>query len=152
IKRLGEYLLSNPAFAGKTFIIPNWEGDNALDALSNRRSVWDYYTQWIRARAEGVRLARRNYPSSAARLFSGLEFNAIKSLNSRKKTFCGTPVADPINERTRHGECNAANHLSEVFDAFDGAGAFQVSYVIFWQIIDNRRIYAAVDERFGLFR
>jgi hypothetical protein len=227
IKRLGEYLLGNPAFAGKTFIILNWEGDNALDGLSNRRSVWDYYTQWIRARAEGVRLARRNYPSSAARLFSGLEFNSIKSLNSKKKTYCGTPVADPINEdplknrcvidyvapqvevdyysysawdsvndkqgspdedlrrrfkfdlsfalskvkatrpevternfiigefgfeRTRHGECNAANHLSEVFDAFDGDGAFRVSYVIFWQIIDNRRIYAAVDERFGLFR
>ena len=55
-------------------------------------------------------------------------------------------------ERTRHGECNAANHLSEVFDAVDGDGAFRVSYVIFWQIIDNRRIYAAVDERFGLFR
>jgi len=84
IKRLGEYLLGNPTFAGKTFIILNWEGDNALDGLSNRRSVWDYYTQWIRARAEGVRLARLNYPSSAARLFSGLEFNSIKSLNSKK--------------------------------------------------------------------
>ncbi|HEY8461012.1 MAG TPA: hypothetical protein VIM99_11560 [Blastocatellia bacterium] len=227
IKKLGEYLLRNPAFAGKTFIILNWEGDNALDGLSSRRSVWDHYTRWIRARAEGVKLARRNYPSSAARLFSGLEFNAIKSLGSGKKTYCGTPVADPVNEnplknrcvidyvapqvevdyysysawdsvndkqgspdedlkrrfkndlsfalskvkaarpeiaernfiigefgfeRTRHGECNAANHLSEVFDAFDGDGAFQVSYVIFWQIIDNRRIYAAVDERFGLFR
>lgn len=227
IKRLGEYLLGNPAFAGKTFIILNWEGDTALYGISNRRSVWDYYTQWIRARAEGVKLARRNYPSSAAHLFSGLEFSAVKSPKSKEKVFCGTPVADPINEnplknrcvidyvaprvevdyysysawesvndkqgspdedlkrrfkidlsfalskvketrlevterdfiigefgfeRTRHGECNAANHLSEVFDAFDGDDAFHVSYVIFWQIIDNRRIYAAVDERFGLFR
>lgn len=227
IKRLGEYLLGAPAFAGKTFILLNWEGDNALRGISNRRSVWDYFTQWIRARAEGVKLARRNYPSSAAHLFSGLEFSAVKSLKSKEKVFCGTPVADPINEdplknrcvidyvapkvevdyysysawesvndkqgapdqdlkrrfksdlsfalskvkasrpevternfiigefgfeRTRHGECNAANHLSEVFDAFDGDDAFQVSYVIFWQIIDNRRIYAAVDERFGLFR
>jgi hypothetical protein len=227
IKKLGEYLLSNPAFAGKTFIILNWEGDNAIDGLSNRRSVWDHYTRWIRARAEGVKLAGRNYPSSSAHLFSGLEFNAIKSLDSKKTAFCGTPVADPVNEdplknrcvidyvapqvdvdyysysawdsvndkqgspdedlksrfkndlsfalskvkaarpevternfiigefgfeRTRHGECNAANHLSEVFHAFDGDGAFQVSYVVFWQVIDNRRIYAAVDERFGLFR
>jgi len=227
IKKLGEYLLGAPAFTGKTFIILNWEGDNAIDGLSNRRSVWDYYTQWIRARAEGVKLARLNYPSSAARLFSGLEFNAIKSLDSKKTVFCGTPVADPVNEdplknrcvidyvapqvevdyysysawdsvndkqgspdedlkrrfkndlsfalskvkavrpevternfiigefgfeRTRHGECNAANYLGEVFDALEGDGAFQVSYVVFWQIIDNRRIYAAVDERFGLFR
>ncbi|MBO0726604.1 MAG: hypothetical protein J2P52_13460 [Blastocatellia bacterium] len=227
IKKLGEYMLGNPAFAGKTFIILNWEGDNALDGLSNRRSVWDHYTRWIRARAEGVKLAKRNYPSSGARLFSGLEFNAIKSLGSKKTVFCGTPVADPINEdplqnrcvidyvapqvdvdyysysawdsvndkqaspdedlkrrfkndlgfalskvkasrprvternfiigefgfeRTRHGECNAANYLSEFFDAFDGDGSFGVSYAIFWQIIDNRRIYAPVDERFGLFR
>src|SRR5215475_10416335 len=227
IKKLGEYLLGNPAFAGKTFIIVNWEGDNALDGLSNRRPVWDHYTRWIRARAEGVKLAKRNYPSSGVRLFSGLEFNSIKSLGSKKTVFCGTPVADPINqdplqnrcvidyvapqvdvdyysysawdsvndkqsspdedlkrrfkndlgfalskvkasrpevternfiigefgfERTRHGECNAANYLSEFFDAVDGDDAFRVSYVIFWQIIDNRRIYAAVDERFGLFR
>jgi hypothetical protein len=33
-----------------------------------------------------------------------------------------------------------------------GGDAFQVSYVVFWQIIDNRRIFAPVDERFGLFR
>ena len=30
-------------------------------------------------------------------------------------------------ERTRHGECNAANHLNEVFDALEGDGAFQVA-------------------------
>jgi len=226
MKKLGEYLLNNPAFASKTFIFLNWEGDNALRGLSNKRSVWDSYTRWVRARAEGVKLARRNYPSSGARLFSGLEFSTVKSLKN-KKVYCGTPVADPINEdplkhrcvidyvapqvevdyysysawesvndkqgspdedlkrrlkmdlsfalskvketrpevternfiigefgfeRTRHGECNTANYLGEVFDALEGDGAFQVSYVIFWQIIDNRRIYAAVDERFGLLR
>jgi hypothetical protein len=226
MKKLGEYFLNNPAFASKTFIFLNWEGDNALRGLSNKRSVWDSYTRWVGARAEGVKSARRNYPSSGARLFSGLEFSTVKSLKN-KKVFCGTPVADPINEdplnnrcvidyvapqvevdyysysawesvndkqgspdedlkrrfkddlnfalakvkvtrpevternfmigefgfeRTRHGECNAANHLGEVFDALEGDDAFQVSYVVFWQIIDNRRIYAAVDERFGLLR
>src|SRR5215510_15766314 len=34
IKRLGEYLLDNPALANKTFIILNWEGDSAIS--SNR--------------------------------------------------------------------------------------------------------------------
>src|SRR5262249_28785108 len=40
IKRLGEHLLNNPAFANKTFIILNWEGDGAIS--SNRYEVWDY--------------------------------------------------------------------------------------------------------------
>ncbi len=225
IKRLGEYLLGNSAFAGKTFIIFNWEGDNATFAHSNKRSVWDYYTDWIRARAEGVKLARQNNQPSNTSLFSGLEFIAVKSPKTGLP--CGTPVADPIRndplqnrcvidyvapqvevdyysysswqslldkqdnpneslkqrykndlgfalakvkarrpeiaeqnfivgefgfERARYGECHAANHLNEVFDAFDGDDAFRVSYAVFWQIIDNGRLYGLPDERFGLFR
>src|SRR5262245_55088046 len=53
IKRLGEHLLDNPAFANKTFIVLNWEGDAAIS--SNKSVVWDYYVNWIRARAEGVK-------------------------------------------------------------------------------------------------
>src|SRR5262245_61496373 len=68
IKRLGEYLLDNPALANKTFIILNWEGGSAIS--SNRSDVWDYYVNWIRARAEGVKLARQRFPASNARLFS----------------------------------------------------------------------------------
>src|SRR5262249_23104062 len=55
-------------------------------------------------------------------------------------------------ERSRYGECYAANHLNDMFDAFDGPDAFGVSYTIFWQIIDNNRIFGLLDERFGLFR
>lgn len=43
IRRLGEYLLGNPAFAGKSFILLNWEGDNAVSLWANKRNVWDYY-------------------------------------------------------------------------------------------------------------
>ncbi len=225
IKGLCEYLLGEEAFAGKTFIILNWEGDNAISGESNKRSVWNYYTDWIRARAEGVKLASQNFPASDTRVFSGLEFSLVKSPKTGQH--CGSPVINPVRndplqnrcvidyvaprvevdyysysswqsvidkqdnpneslkqrykndlsfalstiktrrpeiternfivgevgfERSRYGECNAANHLNELFDAFDGEDAFQVAYAIFWQIIDNGRLYGLLDERFGLFR
>jgi uncharacterized protein (TIGR03437 family) len=224
IKRLGEYLLDNSAFANKTFIILNWEGDNAI--ASTKRADWDYYTNWIRARAEGVKLARDRFPASSARLFSGLEFSTV-----RKDKPCGSPADDPVNinplkyrcvidyvapqvevdyysysswgtiaawleqpagkpkitlkqqykndlgfalskvkegrpeiternfivgefgfQRDHYGECAAANNLNESFDAFDGDDGFRVSYAIFWQIIDNGRLYGQLGEGLGLFR
>jgi uncharacterized protein (TIGR03437 family) len=223
IKKFGEYLLGNPAFANKTFIILNWEGDNAISGVANKRSGWDHYVNWIRARAEGVKLARQSVPTSAAFLYSGLEFSAVgkngkpcgsapddpvredplkyrcvidyvapqvdvdyysysswqsvidrtitpnETLKQRYKTDLsfamskvkvGRPEISEQNfilgeygfERARWGECNAANHLNEFFDSFDGEDAFHVSYAIFWQIIDNARLYGLLDERFGLFR
>ncbi|MGH9936925.1 MAG: hypothetical protein ACREAM_11810, partial [Blastocatellia bacterium] len=102
IKRFGEYLLDNLAFANKTFIILNWEGDNAIGG-SNKRTVWDYYTGWIRARAEGVKLARQNYQSSRARLFSGLEFSLVRSPKTGQP--CGEPVADPVRNDPLQNRC-----------------------------------------------
>jgi len=219
IKRFGEYLLDNPAFAYKTFIILNWEGDNAISG-SNKRTVWEHFTNWIRARTEGVKLAKQRYPTSNVRLFSGLEFSGVR----RNGKPCGSVVDDPVRndplkhrcmidyvaprvevdyysysawqtiverpeinlkqrfkndlnfalskikahrpeiterhfiigevgfERAQNGECVAANLLNEIFDAFDGDNSFNVSYVIFWQIIDNGRIYGLLNEGFGLFR
>jgi uncharacterized protein (TIGR03437 family) len=225
MRRLGEYLLSNPAFAGKTFILFNWEGDNAMASWVNKRTVWDYYVAWIRARAEGVKLARQKYPSSSAKLYSGLEFNQLNSWQTGQP--CGTPVSDPVHidplknrcvvdyvapqvevdyysysswrslddkvanpseslkrryktdlgfalsliktkrpeigennfivgeygfERASYGECNAANYTSEMFDALEGADAFQASYAIFWQIVDNAPFYGVGVDSFGLYR
>src|SRR5262245_57198729 len=218
IKRLGEYLLNNPAFTNKTFIVLNWEGDGAI--YSNRSMVWDYYVNWIRARAEGVKLARQRFPTSEVHLFSGLEFNRVR----RNEKPCGSPADNPVREdplkhrcvidyvapqvevdyysysswqtiienpnvnlkrryktdlsyalskvkvgrpeiternfiigefgfeRAQNGECVSANLLNEIFDAFDGDDAFHPSYVIFWQIIDNGRLYGFLTEGLGLFR
>ncbi|HKQ78490.1 MAG TPA: hypothetical protein VJ810_32620 [Blastocatellia bacterium] len=218
IKRLGEYLLDNPAFANKTFIVLNWEGDAAIS--SNKSVVWDYYVNWIRARAEGVKLAKRLHPTSNAHFYSGLEYTRVR----RNGKPCGSPVDNPVREdplkyrcvidyvapqvdvdyysysswqtivenraislkqryktdlnyalskikafrpeiaernfiigeygyeRAQNGECVAANLLNETFDAFDGDDAFRPSYVIFWQIIDNGRLYGILNEGFGLFR
>jgi hypothetical protein len=43
MQRLGEYLLTNPAFAGKTFILFNWEADGAISPVCNKRRAWDAY-------------------------------------------------------------------------------------------------------------
>lgn len=229
IRRLGEYLLSNPAFAGKTFILLNWEGDNAMASWPNKRTVWDYYVSWNRARVEAVKLARQKYPAgqsgNSAKLFSGLEFDQLRSYQTGDP--CGTPITDPVHvdplknrcvvdyvaplieadyysysswrslgekvenpneslkqryktdlgfalslikakrpeiseqnfilgeygfERATYGECNAANHTSEMFSALEGADAFQVSYAIYWQIVDNAPFYGVGLESFGLYK
>lgn len=225
IRRLGEYLLNNPAFSGKTFILLNWEGDNAMSLWPNKRTIWDAYTNWIRCRVEGVKLAKQKFPSSSAKLFSGLEFNQLRSPQTGE--LCGSTVSDPVRndplqnrcvidyvapqvevdyysysswrslddketnpsenlkqrykndltfalslikarrpeigehnfilgeygfERARYGECNAANHTSEMFDALEGDGAFQVSYAVFWQIVDNAPNYGVGVSLFGLYR
>jgi hypothetical protein len=96
VRALGDYLLGNANFAGKTFIILNWEGDNAMAPVRNKRIAWDAYRNWIQSRADGVTLARSDYPGSTAKLFSGLEFNAVET-NGRT---CGTTLAqtgeDPV--------------------------------------------------------
>lgn len=225
IRRLGEYLLNTPAFNGKTFIILNWEGDNAMSLWPNKRTIWDAYTNWIRSRVEGVKLARQKYPSSPAKLFSGLEFNQLRSWQTGE--WCGSPVSDPVHndtlrnrcvidyvaprvevdyysysswrslddkegnpseslkqryktdltfalsliktqrpeigehnfilgeygfERARYGECSAANHTSEMFDALEGEGSFQASYAVFWQVVDNAPTYGVGVSLFGLYR
>ncbi len=225
IRRLGEYLINTPAFNGKTFIILNWEGDNAMSLWPNKRTIWDAYTNWIRSRVEGVKLARQKYPSSQAKLFSGLEFNQLRSWQTGE--WCGSPVSDPVRndtlknrcvidyvaprvevdyysysswrslddkegnpseslkqryktdltfalsliktqrpeigehnfilgeygfERARYGECSAANHTSEMFDALEGEGSFQASYAVFWQVVDNAPTYGVGVSLFGLYR
>ncbi|MFN7930889.1 MAG: hypothetical protein U0Y68_23785 [Blastocatellia bacterium] len=99
--RLGETLLSNPHYAGKTFIILNWEGDNAMAAFANKQSSWDAFTAWIQARADGIKDARLRQPNSTAHIYSGLEFNAVRA---KSGAACGAPVtervaADPLKNR-----------------------------------------------------
>ena len=78
IARLGEYLLGEPAYAGKTFILLNWEGDNAIGEVPPGSPQWDNLIRRTEARAAGVRDARTRRPQSSARLYSGLEFNFVE--------------------------------------------------------------------------
>jgi uncharacterized protein (TIGR03437 family) len=227
MQRLGEYLLTNPAFAGKTFILFNWEADGAIYHHRNRPSAWDAYRDWLKARIEGVKLAKAHHPDSPVKLFSGMEYVLVRSLDTGAP--CGTPVSDPVSqdpllnrcainhlapqlefdyygysawqtlyekfldpntdlkavlnrdfnfalnlvkaqrpeitehnfilleagfERPRYGECNSANYANELFDAIEAPDAFQVSYAVWWQIVDNAPFFGYIvgDYYFGLYR
>ena len=78
IADLGEYLLGEPAYAGKTFILLNWDGDNAIGEQPPGSPQWDSLIRRTEARADGVRDARARQPRSSARLYSGLEFNFVE--------------------------------------------------------------------------
>jgi hypothetical protein len=80
VARMGERLLADPAHAGKTFIVLNWEGDHATSSLGAGDPGWEDFAAWIAARADGVRDARARVPGSRARLLSGLEFNFVERL------------------------------------------------------------------------
>jgi hypothetical protein len=224
IGRLGDYLLSNAKYAGKTFIIINWEADNELEQYVNQPSIWEAYGAWMQARADGVRDARQRNANSAAQLYSAFEFNQVFARSGER---CGTPVADPLREnplknscaldyiaskvtvdyysysswqtldvkledqnasfkerlqrdlsfalakvrerrpemqernfmvgefglhRTRWGEKNIANYVAEVIDAVMTPDGFQMSYALWWQIIDNLPFNTVWEEGFGLFR
>lgn len=125
VGRLGDYLLSNPKYAGKTFIILNWEADNELELYVNKPAIWDAFAAWIQARADGVRDARQRHPNSAAKFFSGFEFNAVFA---RSRQPCGTPVADPLREGSLKNSC-ALDYI---------APRVQVDYYSYstWQTLD----------------
>jgi hypothetical protein len=82
ISALGQHLLRN--YPNKTFIILNWEGDNAVDARSipTYHGRWDRMVTWTQARALGVSDARGAVWWSSSRLYSGLEFNLVRGCNS----------------------------------------------------------------------
>jgi hypothetical protein len=100
--RLAQYLLTQPRFAGKTFIILNWEGDNAMESVANKQSIWDAYTAWIQARADGIKTARQRFPDSAVRLYSGLEFNLVRT---RHGVPCGQPTTDRLQRDPLKNRC-----------------------------------------------
>jgi hypothetical protein len=83
-KDLATYL---KGFPGKTFIISNWEGDNAVYCLSaygatsstcpNYASHINAFKSWVNAYSDGIRLA------GASNVYSAVEFNIVRDLKSR---------------------------------------------------------------------
>lgn len=76
IASLGTYLLST--YPGKTFVILQWEGDNAISSFKSSAAAWTGFTAWIQARASGVSDARAAAGGTTAHLYSGLEFNLLR--------------------------------------------------------------------------
>lgn len=81
VSALATYLMTT--YAHKNFIILNWEGDNALSAFpSSDTTAWNGYVNWVKARVQAVADARAAAPASTSRVYSGLEFNAIRRLDT----------------------------------------------------------------------
>jgi hypothetical protein len=74
------YLLTEYAGTGKTFILQNWEADNALGYVYSDFSdtavqgMIDYFN----ARQEGIQLARNEVGAEHVQVFGGLEVNFLK--------------------------------------------------------------------------
>jgi hypothetical protein len=81
IASLGTYLLTT--YPAKTFIILQWEGDNAIAQYASNGTSWDGFTAWIQARAAGVVLARSQAGATTAKLYSGVEYNLVRNLSSQ---------------------------------------------------------------------
>lgn len=86
MKALAQRLLQK--YANKTFVIANWEGDNAIAPFTANAAAFSGYRDWINARADGVAAARAENPQSTSRVYSALEFNALRGADD--KTACGT--------------------------------------------------------------
>src|SRR5581483_8736342 len=81
------YLLTNPAFAGKTFILEQWEGDQALGSEAQNHgqlgnvpsTAIQGMIAWINARAAGIHAAVSANPSSPVKVYASLEVNLVKN-------------------------------------------------------------------------
>ncbi|MBL8188544.1 MAG: exo-alpha-sialidase [Acidobacteria bacterium] len=111
IRELGEYLLGNPAYEGKTFILTNWEGDCAFIETPGLRPRWNDFRNYIQAKSDGVRLARASglingdFQPGKARLYSAMEYKLTYAIvpgassytpyrNDGARVRCGTPGND----------------------------------------------------------
>jgi hypothetical protein len=78
---LTKYLLQNYRNTDKTFILQNWEGDNALNAEqiepSKLRIAIDGMTKWCNARQEGVNKARKEIGSVGVIVAHCFEMNLV---------------------------------------------------------------------------
>ena len=101
IQNLCTYLFN--AYPSKTFIILNWEGDNAMQgalAANNNPAVWDYYVNWLQSRADGVASAKA---AGVTNVSFGIEFNLVTAGNGEP---CGgAPFGGPGNQPALSNRC-----------------------------------------------
>lgn len=81
-RELTIYLRNNPAFSGKTFILQNWEGDNALNfdagtSVATQNASIAGMIQWLNARQDGITAGREATPTSTVTVAGCAEFNQI---------------------------------------------------------------------------
>ncbi len=101
IENLCQYLFNT--YPSKTFIILNWEGDNAVQGalgVNNDPAVWDNYVNWQQSRADGVAMAKA---AGVNNVFFGIEFNFVVAPGGEP---CGgTPFGGPGNQPSLANRC-----------------------------------------------
>ncbi len=142
MRKLGEYLLNNPALAGKTFILFNWEAENAIVSHANKDATWQAMREWHRARVEGVRLAQQRYPNSAVKVFSGLQYARVWSYATGQP--CGSRVNDPVNADPLLNRC--------AIDFFGADLPFDYYGYSAWQTVNQKIDDPSFDLKAGLKR
>jgi hypothetical protein len=101
IQNLSTYL--HNTYPSKTFVILNWEGDNAMQAAlraNNSPVLWDNYVNWLQSRADGVALAKA---VGVNNVFFGVEYNFVVAPDGEP---CGgAPFGGPGNQPTLANRC-----------------------------------------------
>jgi hypothetical protein len=121
----------------------------AVDYIAPRVSV-DYYSysSW---QTMDVKVADRNASYKDA-IRRDLQFALAKVRERRpeieERHF---PLGEFGMPRMAWSETTVANFINEVIDAVTAPDGFQVSYAVFWQIIDNLPFNIVWNEGFGLY-
>ena len=142
MRGLAEYLLNNNALAGKSFILFNWEAENAVFLHRNKDVTWQAFREWHRARVEGIRLAQQRYPNSAVKVYSGLQFARVSSYDTGQP--CGSRVNDPINTDPLVNRC--------AIDFFGADLPFDYYAYSAWQTVNQKIDNPNFDLKAGLKR
>jgi hypothetical protein len=84
IAELGAHLLQT--YPDKTFIVLNWEGDNALRYAGGGTTAFEGFRAWTEARIAGVKEARAQV--GGGHLYAGLEFDRVFDCDDGSPTPC----------------------------------------------------------------
>jgi hypothetical protein len=82
-KAFATYLLNNPAYAGKTFVLENWEGDWALwhrssgNLIKPTAAQVTNMTNWFNAKMDAIHDAVNAAPNSQVHVYGAIEVNRI---------------------------------------------------------------------------
>lgn len=96
---------------GKTFVLQNWEGDNALGSYAIRQedgqlspegqTAFDGMAAWINARQAGVTRARKEHPDAGVVVANAFEVNLIDVPRDRENYEGRVLAVDAVVPQTR---------------------------------------------------
>lgn len=102
IYELTKYLLTEYRGSGKTFVLQNWEGDNAVSVkgktVEEQNAAFQGFVDWMNCRQEAVSRARKEFGTNGVKVVAALEMNFVPS---EKESFQVPLVVDRVVPQTR---------------------------------------------------